>query len=297
MRRALLFVNDRASQTSECTNEIVTALSAGGLEVECVAIQCEDYADQLRTRLEGADLLVVAGGDGTVRCAAEALLKVTDGFLPLGIIPLGTANNVARSLGLPLAAVDACRIIAEGETVAMDLGRVNGRVFVSVLGIGFSTHVHEHVPHAEKRRWGWLAYAFQAARLLWKRPPVFRAHIRSDEGSMHVKALQITVCNGRYYGARLEIHPEASLTDGLLDLSVVESANWVRGAFKTLLPLPSGHASPGLRLLRSRTFEITCRPAMKLDVEGATDLHTPAHIEVLPGALQVFAPKQAPSGG
>lgn len=290
MKRALLFINDQASQTAQRAEEIVAALTAGGLEVERVSVQCEDYSDELRPRLERADLLVVAGGDGTVRCAAEALMKVTEGRLPLGIVPLGTANNVARSLGLPLALPEACRVIAEGHLTSMDLGRVNGRLFVSVLGIGFSTHVHEQVPPAEKRRWGSLAYAFQAMRLLFKRPPTFRAEVRYDDGVLRVKALQITVCNGRFYGAHLEIHPLASLADGLLDLSVVESANWVRGAFKTLLPLPAGHVSPGLRLLRSRKFEITCRPTMKIDVEGATDLRTAAHIEVLPGALRVCAP-------
>jgi diacylglycerol kinase family enzyme len=105
-----------------------------------------------------------------------------------------------------------------------------------------------------------------------------------------VKALQITVCNGRYYGAHLEIHQEATLADGLLHLSIVEADNWVRGFFKTLLSLPPGHASPGLRLVRSQRLEITCRPVMKIDVEGATDLRTPARFDLLPGALQVFAP-------
>ncbi|HEV7402126.1 MAG TPA: YegS/Rv2252/BmrU family lipid kinase [Chthoniobacteraceae bacterium] len=290
MRRALLFVNDEASQAERRTDEIVAALTAGGLQVECVEVPCDDYAGRLRARLGDADLLVVAGGDGTVRCAAEAIMQVADGRLPLGIVPLGTANNVARSLGLPLTIPAACRAIADGRTVPMDLGRVNGRLFVSVVGIGFSTHVHEHVPAAQKKRWGSLSYAFQAGKLLFHRPPVFRAEIRSDAGTQRVKALQITVCNGRYYGAHLQIHPEASLSDGWLDLSVVESKNWIRGVFKTLLPLPPGHVSPGLRLMRARRFEIVCRPVMKLDVEGAIDLSTPARFDLLPSALQVFAP-------
>jgi diacylglycerol kinase (ATP) len=290
MKRALLFVNDQASQTGKRTDEIVEALTAGGLQVERVEVSCSDYAERLRERLGGADLLVVAGGDGTVRCAAEAIMQVAEGRLPLGIVPLGTANNVARSLGLPLTIPEACRAIAEGQSVPMDLGRVNGRFFVSVAGIGFSTRVHEQVPPAEKRRWGSLAYAFQAARLLFNPPPVFRAEIRSAEGTQRVKALQITVCNGRYYGAHLQVHADATLSDGLLDLSIVEGENWLRGAFKTLLPLPAGHASPGLKLLRLRSFEIICRPVMKIDVEGATDLSTPARFDVLPGALQVFAP-------
>ncbi len=293
MKKALLIANKKASQAAECLEEITDHLTQAGLQVEHgQANSATGYEHCLAEREGDIDLLVVAGGDGTVRCGAEAILKLGTG-LPLGIVPLGTANNVARSLGLPLDLAQACRVIGEGRTASMDLARVNGRIFVSVAGIGLSTKVHEEVPAEQKKRWGALSYAAQAFKLLLRQPPTFHAVIRSDEETVRVKALQVTVCNGRYYGAHVAIHPEASLHDGFLDASIVEGHAFLRGMFKALLPLPSGHASPGLRLLRSRKFELTTRPVMKIDVEGETDLRTPATFEVLPGALSVFVPEPA----
>src|SRR4051794_15448282 len=103
MPRALLIVNAKASQAADCFAEIARHLEAGGIDVERGDADCEDGLKEcLRKRRDQIDLLVVAGGDGTVRCAVEAIVAEPDRPLPLGIIPVGTANNVARGLGLPL---------------------------------------------------------------------------------------------------------------------------------------------------------------------------------------------------
>ncbi len=291
MPRALVFLNAKASQAAGCFEEVAGCLGKAGIEVERGEADCEaGYAERLRKLEAPVDMLVAGGGDGTVRCAAEAILAETGGKLPLGIIPLGTANNVARSLGLPRQVAGACAVIAAGKTAPMDLARVNGRIFVSVAGIGLSTKVHDEVPAELKKRWGSLAYAWYALKLLLLRPPAFHVEIRSDEGVQRVKALQITVCNGKYYGAHVEVHPDASLSEGALDLSVVEAGKYVRGFLKALLPIRVARRSPGLRLLHGRRFELRTKPLMTIDVEGATDLRTPATFEVLPHALQVFAP-------
>jgi YegS/Rv2252/BmrU family lipid kinase len=289
MPRALLIVNSRASQAADCRREITACLESGRIEVVQGEAESEEcYRECLQKEKGRVDMLVVAGGDGTVRCAAEALLAETSGAVPLGIIALGTANNVARSLELPLHAAKACQVITAGHRAPMDLARVNGRIFVSVVGIGLSTQVHEQVPSEQKKKWGSLSYAVQAVKLLWRRPRAFRVRIEHQNGVVNSKALQVTICNGRYYGAHLEIQPEATLQDGLLDVSIVEAGNFVKGMFKTLLPLRPGHSSPGLRLLQSSWLQITTQPVAKIDVEGATDLRTPARFEVIPGAVQVF---------
>src|SRR4051812_48897215 len=114
MRRALLIANDKASRTGQALEQITKCLTEAGLQVEHGRADSEAcYEAHLRERGDAVDLLVGAGGDGTVRCAADALLNVTGDRLPLGIIPLGTANNVARSLGLPLDLAEACRVTTE----------------------------------------------------------------------------------------------------------------------------------------------------------------------------------------
>jgi YegS/Rv2252/BmrU family lipid kinase len=294
MPRALLFVNAKASQTGGRADEIAAHLESGGLEVERGEARAEaEMAAKLAARQHEIDLLVVAGGDGTVRSAAEALLETADAArLPLGIIPLGTANNFARSLSLPLSVKEACEVVAKGKPQPADLARVNGRLFISVVGVGLSTLVHQQVPAEQKRRWGSLSYAFQAARLLLGKRPEFTVELRMpDDVVERVRALQLTVCNGKYYGAHLQVNAEATLDDGLLDVSIVEAGHYLRGFGKALLALGGRHVSPGLRLLRVPALEVRTTPVMKLDVEGAAiDLQTPAKFEILRRAISVMGP-------
>lgn len=288
MHRALVIVNPKASQAASAYEAVVKSLAENGIS----ALKAEtstpaSFAKALGQHRNEIDLVVVGGGDGSVRLAAESILQHR---VPLGIIPLGTANNVARSLQIPLTIEGACQTIAQGKKAPMDLGRVNGRLFVSVAGIGFSTDVHEEVPAEQKKRWGSLSYAWQACRTLVQSRQGFHAEITTDDQRFRVKALQITVCNGRYYGAHIAVHPEATLDDGLLDLSVIESENFIKGFIKALLPMAPHPKSRGLRLARSTRFNITTHSARKIDVEGETDLRTPASFEILPAAIEVMVP-------
>ncbi|MES2571377.1 MAG: YegS/Rv2252/BmrU family lipid kinase [Verrucomicrobiota bacterium] len=288
MQKILLFINTKASQAAE-----TYSLAAEHFQkLDCEVIKGEakspdDYCDVVRKYRGQIDKVCLGGGDGTLQCASEVLLETQ---IPLGILPLGTANNVARSLNIPLTLPEAVEVAVNGKVTPIDIARVNGRIFLSVVGMGLSTVVHDQVPDQHKKRFGSLAYAWQALRMLGKTPPSFRAKISSDEHSLSVKALQITVCNGRYYGAHIQIHPEATLQDSLLDLSVIDARKPWRGLFKALLPLSGTPHDEGLKLLRSRSFHVTTKPSIPIDVEGMTDLRTPAHFEVFPGALRVVVP-------
>ncbi len=291
MQKILLFVNPRASQAEAPAAKIPGLLRELGCEViEAAARSPEDYPKLILRHRQEVNVVCVAGGDGSLQCAAPTLAETKH---PLGILPLGTANNVARSLGVPLDLRAACEVVARGQVRDMDLARVNGRIFLSVVGMGFSTLVHDEVPDERKRRWGSLSYALQAFHLLRRRPPSFRAQITSDEHSLRVRALQITVCNGRFYGGHVQIHPDATLDDATLDLSVIEADSFLRGFVKALLPYRAGPKEAGLKLLRSTKFRIQTHPAIKIDVEGATDLSTPADFEVTPAAMKVMVPRSA----
>jgi len=285
-----LFINSKASQASNALEKVARRLTAANLEVEpCTAKDPADYAKCLAKLGPGADLVVLGGGDGTLRAAADALMKTN---LPLGIIPLGTANNVARSLSIPLTIDAACDVIANGRTVSMDLARVNDRIFVSVVGIGFSSQVHELVSDESKKRWRSLAYMFQAFRMLLKGGYTrFWVNVTINGERHRVRALQVTVCNGRYYGAHVGVHPEATLSDGMLDLSIIEAKSFLKGFFRAVLPWLPPPGAKGLRLFRAAELQIETSPRMRLDVEGMTDLTTPATFAILPGALKVRVPQ------
>ena len=105
--------------------------------------------------------MIVAGGDGTLNAALQGLVEAG---LPLGIIPLGTANNLARTLGIPSDPAGACEVIAAGHRRRIDLGWVNGRYFCTTASVGLSVQITEELSPEAKRRWGPAAYALAAVR-------------------------------------------------------------------------------------------------------------------------------------
>ncbi len=286
MKKALLIINTNASQGAKNLEEATRILNSLGIEVvQGKPKDANDYTRVIKEHQSQVDLVIVGGGDGTIQCAAEGILETS---LPLGILPLGTANNVARSLQLPLKLKEACAAIVNGKATSVDLAKVNERLFVSVVGIGFSTDVHNTVPKEEKKRWGSLAYFFQALRLARSARKSFVAEIKSDTQHIRVRAYQVTICNGRFFGAHVAIHEDAKINDGLLDISIIKKENFLKGFIRMLMPTQRSQISPGLQILHSKRFEVKTYPSKMIDVEGATDLETPATFEVLPAAIKVI---------
>lgn len=238
------------------------------------------------------DAVVIGGGDGTLNAAAPALL---DTGLPLGILPLGTANDLARTLGLPLDPVAAAQVIAAGRTRRIDLGLVNGHPFFNIASIGLSVAVTSELTAARKRRWGRLAYVVAAVQALARARP-FSAVIARD-GSLpeRVRTVQIAVGNGRYYGGGMAVWEGARIDDGCLDLYSLE----VEGLWRLVLmalALRAGrqHRWRGVRASCGGALEVRTRRPRRVSADGEIVATTPARFALLPGAVQVFAP--APTG-
>lgn len=166
---------------------------------------------------QGFDLVISAGGDGTVNEIAGALSHTG---LPLGIIPLGSGNGLARSLGIPQDVGEALKIIAEGNIMVCDRGMVNGKPFYCTFGIGFDALVSEKFASTKKR--GRITYITNVLRefTTYQSQP----YAISIGGKVFTeKAFLIAVCNAPQYGNNAYIAPHAKLTDGLLDITVVHS--------------------------------------------------------------------------
>ena len=138
-RRALLIVNRKARSGLRAIDNVMQVLEAGGVDiVETEMAGRDQVCAEIREEAGGIDLVVIGGGDGTLNAAAPALVETG---LPLGILPLGTANDLARTLELPADPVAAASVITAGHTRPVDLGEVNGIFYFNVASIGFSAHL------------------------------------------------------------------------------------------------------------------------------------------------------------
>jgi diacylglycerol kinase (ATP) len=198
---------------------VAERLRASGAQVDVVIGRDGDEAfDRVRDRVaRGVDLLVAVGGDGLVNIALQVVAG-TD--VPLGVVPAGTGNDIARALGLnvaePASVVD---LIVAGVTRQVDLGRASGRWFGGVLGSGFDSMVNER---ANRMSWphGRARYNLAIlAELRTFRPVPFELEL--DGEPWQTEAMLVAVGNGPSYGGGMRVCPDARLDDGLLDVTVL----------------------------------------------------------------------------
>ena len=286
-RRALMLVNPNARRGPQALG-VVPRLAAGGLDVtvEQFTSPAEVSPDILR-RAADTDLVIVCGGDGTIAAAGAGLFQ---SGLPMGVLPLGTANDLARTLGLPLDLNAAADVILRGRTERIDLGEVNGHAFFNVASMGLSADLARGLTQENKRRWGRLAYAFQAVQVLLAARP-FEAQVVNRQETVALKTLQIAIGNGRHYGGGSIIHQDASIVDGHLDLySLDPRAVWklalLFGAFR------EGRHGLWAEVQTSKCveFDVRTRTPRPINVDGDIVTQTPAHFVVRPSAIEVFVP-------
>lgn len=295
-RRALFVVNPRARRGAGGHAAVRRRLEEGGIALLDVPWTAgargaggadSALSELLRRRSGDADLVVVGGGDGTLNSAARGLY---DTQLPLGILPLGTANDFARTLGIPADPLAAADLIVAGAPRAIDLGEVNGHLFLNVASIGFSADLARALTAEAKRRFGVLGYGVVAARLLWQSRP-FTAFIEHDGRVETVRTLQVSVGNGRYYGGGLAIAADATADDGALDFYSLEVAHWWH--LLALLPsLRRGTLGQWKEVRSFRTTSVVVRTSRPraVNTDGELVTFTPATFGVRRGAIRVYAP-------
>jgi YegS/Rv2252/BmrU family lipid kinase len=286
--RALLIVNRRSRQGENCANAAAAALRDLGIELlEGHPTKKETLSDLVARHQAEVDLAILGGGDGTLNAAVDGLVRAR---LPVGILPLGTANDLARTLGLPNDLIEACRVIAAGHTRRIDLGQVNDKCFFNVASIGLSVDITSNLTKEVKKVWGVLAYLKTALRMTYRARP-FWAEIHADGQALRVRTVQIAIGNGRHYGGGMTVCEEAAIDDQLLDLYSLEIRHWWQVVW--LLPrLKSGALSPSkhVRTLRGKAFEVVTPRMRHVNTDGEITSRTPALFRVIPQALTVFVP-------
>jgi len=243
------------------------AAASGWAEPVVLPTTAEDAGAGMARRAvsDGADLIVAAGGDGTVRACAEAVAG-TD--MPLAIVPCGCANLTAVALGIPAHLGPALRIALHGQDRWIDLASADGVLFTAMAGIGLDAAIVEATRSSAKRLAGWPAYAAAATGHLLRPPSSFT--IRLDGGEPLIRlARSVAVGNSGLLPGGFPIMPDAVLDDGMLDVVILAPAGLLGWASVGLRVIArSRHDDPQLERHRARRAEITADVDLPRQADG-----------------------------
>lgn len=289
--RLLVVVNLHASRAERMIGGALAYLAVHGFDLDIrQSADRTALADVVRHCSGEVDAIVVAGGDGTVNSAIPALIEAGK---PVGILPFGTANDLALTLDIPADPLAAAGVIVAGHLRKIDVGKVNDAHFLNVASVGLAVNIAERQDRELKRQWGVFSYLVATIDTL-SAAQRFSARITCGERTERVSAYQIAVGNGIHYGGGLMVSPNARIDDGLLDVYAIET-----DSVATLIAL-----APKLRdgtlverhdvaYFRGASVRIETDRPMQINTDGEVTTSTPADFSVLPRALEVFAPPAA----
>src|SRR5919199_14765 len=294
-KRAALVVNARSRSGERAFSQASELLRSVGvpIEVEYALRDPSRLPEAVRRAVsEGSDLIVLGGGDGSVSSVVDFLVE--SGAI-LGLLPLGTANDFARTLGIPTDIQRACETIAHGEVVDVDLGLAGDDYFVNVASVGLGVEVTKALSPALKRRAGALAYPIAAIRAFFSHKP-FSATLSFPDGDHPTasfgRLLQVAVGNGRFYGGGLAVAPRADIDDRSLDVYAIELGRR-RDLLGVVRYLRSGEFihQEGVHYYATRTVGIETNPTLPINVDGELVDRPPEVFSLVPEALNVLVPK------
>ena len=297
---------------------IINPTAGGGLALAAIEARLADrlgatvrrtervgHAEALaaEARRSGFDRVVAVGGDGTVGEVVNGLVSCSTGTpnMPrptLGIIPLGTGNDLARALGIPGRPEAAIEIVARGRTRPLDLieafsdGRFGRerRLIANAAVAGFCGRIGDRMSPSFRRRWRRFAYPVAAVRELSD----LRRHavrIDVDDRTVELDAFMVIVANSRFAGGHIPLAPPARTDDGALDVVVIESCTPVRFPGLAARVLRGTHVGrPGARHFAATRVELTSEPPMWMNIDGDSWQASRTTFRVLPSELLVTAP-------
>lgn len=295
MTRSMLILANAAAgakgglQTNDQTLDDVRQVIANhDPTVEVIETHSEDESASLARDAvaRGVQIVVAAGGDGTVGCIARELL---DTGTTLGILPLGSVMNIARMLGIPRDLDAAASVLFDGRVRAIDVGRANGVLFFECGSVGLNAAVFREVQRFDSGEYRsllsalWVAIRYRPARMA----------IQLDDLTLRTRALMITVANGPYTGVGFTVAPDAIVDDGRFDVSVFR--HFSRAAlFVHLARTAFGrrHYSPRVDTYRSTRVHVETASALPSRADGNDLGTTPVDFVVVPAALRVIVPWQ-----
>ena len=267
---------------------VLDVLVANGVRLDLAQTHRAGHAEALArdAARRGEQMVVAAGGDGTIAEVANGLMGST---ARLGVIPLGTANVLAHELGLPFAPKSVAAALAFSRTCALWPGQVNGpdgaRLFVQMLGVGFDAHVVHNLPFPLKKVFGKGAYVLQSMRELtrYRFPPI---RLRIDE--VETEAASVIISKGRLYGGRFRLAADAVPADPGFSVILFDRGGPASAMmYGAALPLNLLGRAPGVRHVRARRIDFLQNIAVPAQTDGDRAGCAPLWVGDAPGPIQV----------
>lgn len=293
--RVLIIANRRAGRCGARWRGKVAPIDIIRANLEALGVHSDVHLttgpdDALAAARQGAgesySAVVAAGGDGTLRTVADGLVGTG---MPLGLLPMGTENVLARSVGVPLDLEGACRHLVRCPVRTMDAGLIGDRHFLCFAGIGFDAQVVEAVDMQAKETLGSMAYVAAAFGAAWKhRDLVPRVRLTVDGRTAEHEFWLILIGNIPMYGGQLRLTPRACPRDGLLDVCVFQRTDMPGSLRQWMAAAMGAHAElPDVAYYLGREITVETEPAIPYQVDGDSGGLTPCTVQVVPAGLRV----------
>ncbi len=297
--RVAVVINAKSRQGEANFNNIMAELQSQGIRV--AASRAIKNPAQIKPWLEGildkveVDTIIVGAGDGSLSALAGML---SERKVRLGVIPLGTANDFARTLDIPKDLKKAVEILKAGYVQPVDLGHSGDRCFLNVASIGLGVEVAGKMNNDLKKWIGPLAYGVAAFEAFTQRRPIhFKLTYKDTEKNgqdtvREFKALQVAIANGRYFGGGIVSAPNAALDDSLLAVTVMQEMGLLELA-RIIPGLMDGSYVKHPKVEHFNTTEVLVetRHPHRVNLDGEICQRTPLRFKVTPKALEVFVPQ------
>lgn len=298
--RVVLVVNAGSRRGEDALASSEELLRSAGIEdVTSYGVRSGEELEKTLDKVaaEMPDLLVIGGGDGSVGAAAS---RIAGSDVVLAVLPLGTANDFARTLELDQDPETAVRQMLEGKVINVDIGRVNGHTYLNVASFGLSVAVTDALSPRLKKVIGPAAYPVATLQAYRHHRP-FTARLEFPDGDHDTveldDLLQVAVGNGRHYGGGNTVSPSASVDDDLLDVYAI-----VRGRMRDHVSiarlLKSGHfiEHDHVHHMTTTAVRITTDETMPINLDGEIVTETPADFSLESNALHVAVPMRSRAG-
>ena len=290
-KEAVLVVNAHSRRGQDLFREAREKLEAAGISLRAahaVRHPKELIPTMRRAVKSGVPMVIVGGGDGSLSCTVD---DIVDQDCVFALLPLGTANSFARTLGIPLDLDGAIRTIATGRRRRIDLGMIDGDYFANAAAIGLSPMIGDSVPHKLKKYLGRVGYLIWAIRCFFRFSP-FRLSVDDGIRVRRLWATEVRIFNGRFHGG-VELTETTDVDSGDIVIQAVARPSLARLVwdwYAKFFKLRSRDDTT--EEFRGKSLRIDTKPHHRISIDGEILARTPATVSVASKAIEVVVPQE-----